>query len=171
VLFGPLVKPFGFVPQPPIHLNHEESGLYLAVNNPFVHSTMLARRDALKTLSGYAELIAEDYELWIRAWTTGFRFSRMATYGILYRVHPSQVSQAPKFNEVALEEEQLKISIAELKNQLVMQKLIEESPRLKESVFTSLTDRSIIQRILLSSSVRWLIDFGKGATLGARKKP
>jgi len=166
ILFGKGVKPFGFIPQPPIKLNNEESGLYLVFSNPFVHPTMLARRSTLESLSGYSELAAEDYDLWIRAWTSGFRFSKMAGYGVLYRVHPAQVTQHPQFNRLALQEVILNGLIVELEKQLSTKKLIEGGLGIQEAALTSLRNRSLIQKILLSSGVRGVLDFGKRGISG-----
>jgi glycosyltransferase involved in cell wall biosynthesis len=166
ILFGKGVKPFGFIPQPPIKLNNEESGLYLVFSNPFVHPTMLARRSTRESLSGYSELAAEDYDLWIRAWTSGFRFSKMAGYGVLYRVHPAQVTQHPQFNRVALQEVILNGLIVELEKQLSTKKLIEGGLGIQEAALTSLRNRSLIQKILLSSGVRGVLDFGKRGISG-----
>jgi hypothetical protein len=66
MLFGKGVKPFGFIPQPPIKLKHEESGLYLVFSNPFVHPTMLARRSALESLSGYSLNSTNQYIMLIQ---------------------------------------------------------------------------------------------------------
>ena len=165
-LFGKAVKPFGIIPQPPIKLNHEESGLYLVFSNPFVHPTMLARRSALVSLSGYSKLAAEDYDLWIRAWTSGFRFSRMSGYGVLYRVHPAQVSQHPQFNRVALKEVKLNTSIVELEKQLVNKKLIATGLEIQEAALSSLRTRSLSQKIVLSSGVRRVLEFGKRGISG-----
>jgi hypothetical protein len=170
ILFGKVVKPFGFIPQPPIRLNHEESGLYLVFSNPFVHPTMLARRSALESLSGYSELAAEDYDLWIRAWTSKFRFSRMAGYGVLYRVHPAQVTQHPQFNRVALHEAKLNGSRVELEKQLVRKNLIKTGLGAQEAALTSLKKRSFMQRTLLSSGVRKVLDFGKRGIFGTGDK-
>jgi glycosyltransferase involved in cell wall biosynthesis len=170
ILFGKAVKPFGFIPQPPIKLNHEESGLYLVFSNPFVHPTMLARRSALESLSGYSELVAEDYDLWIRAWTSEFRFSRMAGYGVLYRVHPAQVTQHPQFNRVALQEVKLNGSLVELEKQLIRKKLIAGSLGVQEAALKSLRNRSLIQKILLSSGVKGVLDFGKRGISGGGGK-
>ena len=171
ILFGKSVKPFGFIPQPPVRLNHEESGLYLAFSNPFVHPTMLARRSCLESLSGYSELSAEDYDLWIRAWTSGFRFSRMAGYGVLYRVHTSQVTHHPHFNQVALQDAKLNGSRVKLEEQLVRKRLIDGGLGVQESALASLKAISFIQKVLLSSGVRRVFEFGKRGILGRGGKP
>jgi len=66
----------------------------LAVANPFVHSTMIARRDAIVDLGGYSPVPAEDYDLWIRAAEKGYRFTRSPIPKILYRVHAGQLTAA-----------------------------------------------------------------------------
>jgi len=71
----------------------------LASGNPFVHSTMIARRQALLDLDGYSSLPAEDYDLWIRAAEAGYRFSRTPIPKILYRVHKGQVTAEKGWRE------------------------------------------------------------------------
>lgn len=71
----------------------------LASGNPFVHSTMIARRQALLDLDGYSSLPAEDYDLWIRAAEAGYRFSRTPVPKILYRVHAGQVTAGKDWGE------------------------------------------------------------------------
>jgi hypothetical protein len=161
ILFGKSVRPFGFIPQLPIRLNNQEAGLYLGFSNPFVHPTMLARRSTIESLSGYSELVAEDYDLWIRAWTSGYRFCRMAGYGVLYRVHPAQVTQHPRFNQVAMHEAKLIGTRVDLEKQLVSKKLIEAGLETEEAIVSSLRGRSLIQKVVLSSGVRKVLDFGK----------
>lgn len=161
VLFGRSIRPFGIIPQPPIKLNHEESGLYLGLSNPFVHATMLARNSALHTLSGYGEYVNEDYDLWIRAWTSGFRFARMARYGVLYRVHPGQVTRTPEFQKRSVQEQKQSDVLVELKRQLISKKLIEPGLGLQEAIVNSLKSRSFNQKLLLSSVVRRVLEFGK----------
>ena len=170
ILFGRSVRPLGFVPQPPTKLNHEESGLYLGFSNPFVHPTMLARRSALEALSGYSELAAEDYDLWVRAWTSGFRFSRMAFYGVLYRVHPSQVTRHPGFNQIVLKEQKRSSSVIDLEKQLVNEKLIEPGLDLRDAAVQSLRVRSLVQRILFSVAVRRVLTFGAEKAQGTHGK-
>lgn len=170
ILFGRSIKPLGFVPQPPTKLNHEESGLYLGFSNPFVHPTMLARRSALESLSGYSELAAEDYDLWVRAWTSGFRFSRMAFYGVLYRVHPLQVTRHAGFNKLALKEQKSSSSVVDLEKQLVSEKLIEPGLNLREAAIQSLRARSLVQRFLFSVAVRRVLTSGAKKAQGSHGK-
>jgi glycosyltransferase involved in cell wall biosynthesis len=93
ILFGRSLTPLGVLPQFPFRLTGESVKFALVFGNPFVHPTMLARASALERLGGYRKLPAEDYDLWIRASKEGLRMSRTNAYGILYRVHSSQLTQ------------------------------------------------------------------------------
>lgn len=97
ILFGNAVKPFFVMPQIPIPLNHVQSGLYLALSNPFVHPTMIAKRESVRALGGYRAVLAEDLDLWLRGWQSGYNFARTAGYGVLYRSHSGQVTQSDDF--------------------------------------------------------------------------
>jgi len=102
ILFGTSIRPVWLMPQLPIALDNKQSGLYLAISNPFVHPTMLARKSALTKLGGYRSLNAEDLDLWLRAWQRGFKFARTAGYGVLYRSHKAQVTQSREYLTNAL---------------------------------------------------------------------
>lgn len=97
ILFGKAVKPFFVMPQIPIPLDNVQSGLYLALSNPFVHPTMIAKKSRLTALGGYRAMLAEDLDLWLRGWQAGYKFSRTAGYGVLYRSHSGQVTQSEDF--------------------------------------------------------------------------
>ena len=102
ILFGTRIRPVWLMPQLPIALDNTQSGLFLAIGNPFVHPTMLARKSALTELGGYRTLNAEDFDLWLRAWQKGFKFARTAGYGVLYRSHEAQVTQSRDYLTNAL---------------------------------------------------------------------
>lgn len=90
ILFGPGMR--WPLPQWSLEVKPDQLLPMLAVSNPFVHSTMVARKSSLEALGGYAFIPAEDYDLWIRAAEAGFRFTRSAIPKILYRVHPGQLT-------------------------------------------------------------------------------
>lgn len=90
ILFGPSLRTA--IPQPPIFITQNELCQRLETANPFVHSTLFARRDALTSLGGYHQLASEDHDLWQRAAEAGFRFLHSNIPTILYRVHPAQVT-------------------------------------------------------------------------------
>ena len=114
ILFGNQVKPFGALPQLPYRLMPPQANLLLAMQNPFVHPTMLAKRSVLESLSFYRESLAEDYDLWLRASSRGFKLARMRSFGIFYRVHVGQFTQAPNF-EIRVDQD---ASILESKQKL-----------------------------------------------------
>lgn len=69
--------------------------------NPLSHPTMMYRRQAIIDLGGYDEkaLAAEDFELGRRLRSRG-KLRNISRPGILYRLHPAQVTQT-KTNESA----------------------------------------------------------------------
>lgn len=93
ILFGRQLKPFGFIAQMPLGLRPNQINMALIFANPFVHPSMLAKRTAVQELGGYSSSAAEDYELWLRAALAGKSMVRTPNYGLLYRVHPGQLTQ------------------------------------------------------------------------------
>lgn len=93
IIFGKSVLPFGFLPQLPFRLMPDLAPYSLIVANPFVHPSMLAKASALRSLKGYRDSSAEDYELWIRASIEGFTLAKVGSYSLLYRVHKNQLTQ------------------------------------------------------------------------------
>ncbi|WP_034285419.1 glycosyltransferase family 2 protein [Schaalia suimastitidis] len=80
-------------PYPPLEITPEALRLELLITNPVCHPTMLATRDALQhRLGGYRTVPAEDYDLWLRAATLDMKLRRLASWGLLYRMHPGQVT-------------------------------------------------------------------------------
>lgn len=97
ILFGKQIRPFGFIPQLPYALDSLTSNLILPMRNPFIHPTMLAKRSALEALGYFRPSVAEDYDLWLRAASKGFKLGKLRSFGILYRVHGQQFSQSTDF--------------------------------------------------------------------------
>jgi cellulose synthase/poly-beta-1,6-N-acetylglucosamine synthase-like glycosyltransferase len=62
-------------------------------HNPFLHSTVMMRKDAFHNVGGYrsAFLHAEDYDLWLR-FVERYRVANLCEPLIYYRVHSEQVS-------------------------------------------------------------------------------
>jgi glycosyltransferase involved in cell wall biosynthesis len=83
----PLLKP-----QSPRSMSAAASPFHLLVENPFMVPTLLARTSAYRELGGSREVPSEDYELWLRAASAGYRLVRMAVPTLVYRRHASQVS-------------------------------------------------------------------------------
>lgn len=70
------------------------SPLQLLVDNPFLHPSMLARRNAILDLSGYRNVASEDYDLWLRAAALDYRLVLEGPPAVLYRRHRNQLTQA-----------------------------------------------------------------------------
>jgi len=61
-------------------------------NNPIAHPSLMVRRHTLNN-APYNEVPgAEDWDLYIRLWQAGYRSFNLAQTGLLYRVHPLQVT-------------------------------------------------------------------------------
>jgi glycosyltransferase involved in cell wall biosynthesis len=75
----------------------DDAGIRRALirRNPFVHSSVVMRRDAMEQAGGYAEAfsVAQDYDLWMRM----SRVTRMANLPeplVVRRLRPGRVSEA-----------------------------------------------------------------------------
>lgn len=81
-------------PLPPVGIPPEVFPLHLLLTNPVSHPTMIARRDVV---DGYRQVPAEDYDLWLRLAAAGRRMRRLATWGLLYRLHSNQVTASAQW--------------------------------------------------------------------------
>ena len=162
ILFGPGVRPLGFLPQIPYALDNAQIGLELAIRNPLVHPSMLAKKDSILALGGYKEAVAEDYELWIRAWTSGFRLGRSRGYGIMYRIHPGQLSQqADHATRVALDPA-LSTAHVQLVKELEAQGLIGSGQDLQANVRRALARTNLTYRLMNSSLASKILEGARG---------
>jgi cellulose synthase/poly-beta-1,6-N-acetylglucosamine synthase-like glycosyltransferase len=77
--------------------DHELLVFDLLFNNPFVHSSIMMRRDVVVGIGGYTtdsnRLPTEDYELWSRMSRQG-RIANLAERLLVYREVPSSLSRA-----------------------------------------------------------------------------
>ena len=80
------------VPRMPYEITPEDMGWHLLLTNPVCHPTMLATREIMDRVGGYRSVPAEDYDLWMRVASAGGRIRRIAPWGLLYRIHPGQVT-------------------------------------------------------------------------------
>jgi glycosyltransferase involved in cell wall biosynthesis len=78
------------------------SAARLLVENPFMHPTMIARTDRLRSLGGYRSPASEDYDLWLRAAAAGCSLRRTALPVVAYRRHSSQVSGTAEWSRARL---------------------------------------------------------------------
>lgn len=98
ILFFPKI-PFLFIPQVLFALNKDQANWHLLVANPFVHPALVTRKKLLQEVGGYRECVAEDLDLWLRIAASGKTIIRHPWYGVLYRVHHSQISASMDFEE------------------------------------------------------------------------
>lgn len=161
ILFGSGVKPLGFFPQIPYPLDNTQIGLELAIRNPLVHPSMLAKKESIMALGGYNEAVAEDYELWIRAWTGGFKFGRSRGYGIMYRIHPGQLSQQADHSKNVASDPALSVVHAQLVKELEAQGIISPGADLQTNVKRALAHTSPTYRLMTTSLASKILDGAK----------
>jgi glycosyltransferase involved in cell wall biosynthesis len=167
ILFGKAVKPFFVMPQIPIPLDHFQSGLYLALSNPFVHPTMIAKKSRLTALGGYRAMLAEDLDLWLRGWQAGYKFSRTAGYGVLYRIHSGQVTQSEDFLRKAQSETGLQTLLNNQLQLLSSMGLISLELPATQALEAGLRKTSLLLRLSRSNLIKKLL--GAGNALLGRK--
>lgn len=91
----------------------------LLATNPFVHSTLVARRSFFVNSGGYRQVPAEDYDLWVRAATRGDRMLRVSRPTLLYRKHATQLTASRTWKQRAAESEDTRAALATLARKLV----------------------------------------------------
>jgi glycosyltransferase involved in cell wall biosynthesis len=66
----------------------------LYVESPFVHPSVMTRRDILEQLGGYRNCLwPEDYDLWLRMAAAGVRFARLPYTYFFWRDHPRRATR------------------------------------------------------------------------------
>lgn len=159
VLFGKQIRPFGFIPQVPFGLNALSSNLLLPLRNPFIHPTMLAKRSALEALQYFRPSVAEDYDLWLRAASRGFKLGKLRGFGILYRVHGQQFSQTEDFKQRVEQDVFILESKSLLIQALVTKGLIKEGASVDDQLKAKLGKVNLAFRIQWSPLVARLLRF------------
>lgn len=101
VVFAPVVEFTGkrLRPSVPLPISEEAFRLHLLLSNPVSHPTMIARRAVLEEVDGYREVPAEDYDLWLRMAAAGVRQQRIGAWGLLYRLHPKQITASKQWRQ------------------------------------------------------------------------
>lgn len=75
-------------------LNHTEIIRDLFVESPFVHPSVMIRREHLETVGGYRDMgWAEDYDLWLRLAAAGVRFARLPESLFFWRERPERATR------------------------------------------------------------------------------
>ena len=74
--------------------SHEAILRDLFVESPFVHPSVMFRRDAVLAVGGYRDLgWAEDYDLWLRLAGAGVRFARLPEELFFWRDRPERATR------------------------------------------------------------------------------
>jgi hypothetical protein len=64
------------------------------VESPFVHPSVMFRRDAVLAIGGYRDMgWAEDYDLWLRLAAAGARFARLPQTLFFWRERPQRATR------------------------------------------------------------------------------
>ena len=92
VIFGTDLRPIPFLPQIPITLHAAELALILSSSNPLIHPSFFCKREVLLEVGGYREVVAEDWDLWIRLILSGKQLVRDYLPSILYRYSKRSMS-------------------------------------------------------------------------------
>ncbi len=82
---------------------HAEILRDLFVESPFVHPSVMFRREAVLSVGGYRETgWAEDYDLWLRLAAAGIRFSRLPETLFFWRERPARATRTlPEYTAAA----------------------------------------------------------------------
>ena len=76
---------------------HEDLVRYARMNSPLNHPSIMARTAALKAVGGYRDVhYMEDYDLWARLITAGYRLHSMAEPLTFFRTSAAQVQRRRK---------------------------------------------------------------------------
>jgi glycosyltransferase involved in cell wall biosynthesis len=74
--------------------SHESIIRDLFVESPFVHPSVMFRREVVERVGGYRDLgWAEDYDLWIRLAAAGTRFARLTQPLLFWRERPERATR------------------------------------------------------------------------------
>lgn len=75
-------------------LDHEAMARDRFVESPLVHPSVMVRRAALDALGGWRAFDGpEDYDLWLRAFDAGLRFSKLPQVLLLWRDRPGRLTR------------------------------------------------------------------------------
>tara|TARA_B110000503_G_scaffold11605_1_gene15689 strand:+ start:2865 stop:3725 length:861 start_codon:yes stop_codon:yes gene_type:complete len=149
VVFGTALIMGGFpkwaprvLPQYPISIRTRSVQYVLPRRNPFVHSTAAFRKSAIPHDICYKNVVAEEYELWMRMALSGKRIFRTWIPVTIYRRHEKQLSKTPGFYEQGEN-----CAVLKATRELLLE-MIGEKP---ESYFDVASSR----RKLIRKSIKW----------------
>jgi len=78
-------------------LTDEQIRREIFIESPFVHPSVMFRREAVERVGGYRPVPwLEDYDLWLRLYLEGARFAKLPQTLLLWRDHPERVTRRDK---------------------------------------------------------------------------
>ncbi|MGO3795957.1 MAG: glycosyltransferase family 2 protein [Pauljensenia sp.] len=121
LVFSQVVNLVGRRPDPevPVGIPPRAFPLHLLLTNPVSHPTAVARREMIDRVGGYRAVPAEDYDLWIRCATAGAQIRRVAAWGLLYRIHPGQITASDLWRRSSWDDVLQAQAFADLSEELV----------------------------------------------------
>jgi glycosyltransferase involved in cell wall biosynthesis len=143
VLFGRGIKFFPFLPQFAYRIPTDLAPYFLQIVNPFVQSTMVANKKALLDVGGYLDSLSEDYELILRLASKKLRLERTRSYGVLYRVHPSQLSSQTNFQSKVDDDPLVQAGLENLRSKLKSEDAEHDLGQSEEEIEKYLESRSL----------------------------
>ncbi|MDC4233601.1 glycosyltransferase [Actinomyces sp. B33] len=125
MVFTQVVELVGRLPRPraPYEIAPDEIGWHLLLTNPLCHPTMVSTREALDRVGGYRPVPAEDYDLWIRSAHAGAAIRRLAAWGLVYRIHPAQVTASSSWRASSWDDPDQARAFADLSESLTGERL------------------------------------------------
>ncbi len=87
-------------------LTPEEIRREIYVEAPFVHPTVMFRKESVVKVGGYKDgPFPEDYELWLRMCQAGYKMAKIPQRLLLWRDHPGRLTRVdPRYSPQAFEE-------------------------------------------------------------------
>jgi glycosyltransferase involved in cell wall biosynthesis len=87
-------------------LTPQEIRAEIYVEAPFVHPTVMFRKDRVVQIGGYRDgPFPEDYELWLRMCQAGCKMAKIPKRLLLWRDHPERLTRVdPRYSSEAFEE-------------------------------------------------------------------
>ena len=125
LVFAPTIELRGRIPVPsvPLSIRPDAFGLHLLLTNPVSHPTLVARRAALDEVGGYRNVPSEDYDLWLRCAAAGQTLRRVWRWGLIYRIHPGQVTASDQWRKASWHDPRQAAAFAEASERVVGRRL------------------------------------------------
>ena len=145
VVFSSVMEFRGYRLNPgiPVRITPEAFGLHLLLTNPVSHPTMIARRSILDAVGGYRAVPSEDYDLWLRCAGSGAQLHRVGIWGLLYRIHPTQITASSRWRQESWNSPEQAEAFADASERIVgkrLKRLVQIAQMDPAAADTALTD-------------------------------